>query len=683
MDFTLLVFIPRLREEPFEFSGHVVNGAAGTGAIFEDLELRNFPLDVQRLHAKCVFNFDETTLGNVSQEAVSSSLIDNPPYFDITKLSVKERDSEWALDRDAVEIWGRPIPDGEQGKVFEIVLIVRRRPLFYIVNIGVPVWCIVLFSFISFRFGAAELGARLQNFLAFELLTRAPWFNWVSAWALMGLWTAMNVFMGGALFWAMQFADTREKKEDADTFLEEDCVRVVNLLRKDLAIEKLWYDRSGATVDMAMEKVALQLDPKKIEDMYTAALKGRKAVLKERHEDTQRSRHKLDDVQCALALASGRNGQGSRHPGALDGKAKMDEEARAQLELSLREKAYFADHPETLASLSDLAHALEKQGRLVEAGQKFEYAMTARGKALGSLVAAEALFRRALEGRQKWLGDDNAATRKSLVSLANVLRDQGKLKETNELRARGRHVSLVIRSPKHVKNSVTVCSAATDVEGSRSSSRASLLSAPGSKGVIVEWYLHEIGAAGEYDVVSLDMKKKNQKHNGEAYTKINPFGKLPALIDGDLKLFESGAILLYLADKHGQTPTAANRAAAAKWVLFTNSTFTLGVFVDAIRGRQAPELLKVLDELLASSNTLEPGLSGGDVSVADVCVCSHLFLAFAMVGGLELHTYRHVWAYMTRLAARPAAQVAMAAVTAAVLQRAEALAMAEAAATPK
>ncbi|KAG1680419.1 hypothetical protein FOA52_015510 [Chlamydomonas sp. UWO 241] len=244
------------------------------------------------------------------------------------------------------------------------------------------------------------------------------------------------------------------------TFLEEDCVRVVNLLRKDLAIEKLWYDRYGATVDMAMEKVALQLDPKNIKDMYTAALKGRKVVLKERHEDTQRSRHKLDDVQRALALTSGRNGQGSGHPGALDGRAKMDEEARARLELSLREKAYGAEHPETLASLSDLAHALAEQGRLVEAGQKFEYAMTARGKVLGAqakatlesvhdlahvlaeqgdLVAAEALFRRALEGRQKWLGDDNAATRNSLVSLANVLRDQGKLKEANELRARHRN----------------------------------------------------------------------------------------------------------------------------------------------------------------------------------------------------------------------------------------------------
>ncbi len=57
------------------------------------------------------------------------------------------------------------------------------------------------------------------------------------------------------------------------------------------------------------------------------------------------------------------------------------------------------------------------------------------------------------------------------------------------------------------------------------------------------------------------------------YTKINPLGKVPALTDGDLKLIESGALLLYIADKYDPTVTKAEeRAVAAQWVLFANAS---------------------------------------------------------------------------------------------------------------
>lgn len=46
-------------------------------------------------------------------------------------------------------------------------------------------------------------------------------------------------------------------------------------------------------------------------------------------------------------------------------------------------------------------------------------------------------------------------------------------------------------------------------------------------------------------------------------SQVNPFGKVPALEDDDLKLFESGALLTYLADKYGELKTAEDRRGAS------------------------------------------------------------------------------------------------------------------------
>jgi glutathione S-transferase len=54
---------------------------------------------------------------------------------------------------------------------------------------------------------------------------------------------------------------------------------------------------------------------------------------------------------------------------------------------------------------------------------------------------------------------------------------------------------------------------------------------------LVEWYLHEIGTP--------------YTHREDRAGLPNPFGQIPALLDGDVEIFESGAILLYLADKYG------------------------------------------------------------------------------------------------------------------------------------
>lgn len=61
------------------------------------------------------------------------------------------------------------------------------------------------------------------------------------------------------------------------------------------------------------------------------------------------------------------------------------------------------------------------------------------------------------------------------------------------------------------------------------------------------WLLEEIGI--EYELVPIDFRK--DENLSEQYLKINPNGKIPTLIDGELTLYESMAINLYLAKKYG------------------------------------------------------------------------------------------------------------------------------------
>ena len=71
-----------------------------------------------------------------------------------------------------------------------------------------------------------------------------------------------------------------------------------------------------------------------------------------------------------------------------------------------------------------------------------------------------------------------------------------------------------------------------------------------SRAVMPKWYMAEKQI--DYHLINLDMR--GRQHKQPDYLKINPFGKLPSLVDEStgISLFESGAILLYLAEHYGQ-----------------------------------------------------------------------------------------------------------------------------------
>ena len=68
---------------------------------------------------------------------------------------------------------------------------------------------------------------------------------------------------------------------------------------------------------------------------------------------------------------------------------------------------------------------------------------------------------------------------------------------------------------------------------------------PQSRAVIAKWMLDETGA--KYDIVPIDLQKKENRQ--AEFLRINPAGKLPALVDGETKIFENVAIGLYVGDK--------------------------------------------------------------------------------------------------------------------------------------
>ncbi len=186
-----------------------------------------------------------------------------------------------------------------------------------------------------------------------------------------------------------------------------------------------------------------------------------------------------------------------------------------------------------------------------------------------------------------------------------------------------------------------------------------------SRASMPRWYLEEKGIP--YQWVQLDMEAG--EHKQEAFTSINPFAKVPALVDEALKagggeplqLFESGAILLHLANHYGNEfdgtaeQIAAQRALATQWILFANATLAVALFVPANREKEFPRLMGVLDGLLAGGRSLMAGPWGNPSwTVADCAVNAYLAYLPIFFPQIDLSPYPHVQATIAATQARPA-----------------------------
>jgi glutathione S-transferase len=195
---------------------------------------------------------------------------------------------------------------------------------------------------------------------------------------------------------------------------------------------------------------------------------------------------------------------------------------------------------------------------------------------------------------------------------------------------------------------------------------------PGNANLAPHMLLEEIGAP--YELVLVD--RDSNEHKSPPYLKLNPTGRIPVLIDGDLVLFETAAICLHLADRHPEAELAPalgtdERAEFYKWLIYLTNTLQAELITYFYPGRLADDeaaaaqvkahaeerisgkggMLDIIENQLAQSGAW---LLGARYSAAD----PYLMMLARWTRGMA-HPARersHLGRYLDAMAARPAVQ---------------------------
>lgn len=163
----------------------------------------------------------------------------------------------------------------------------------------------------------------------------------------------------------------------------------------------------------------------------------------------------------------------------------------------------------------------------------------------------------------------------------------------------------------------------------------------------------------EYEWIKVDLMQG--EHKTPEYLAMNPFGQVPLLVDGDIQLADSQAILVYLARQYGGDQWLPMEALPLARVVLWLSTaagevrqgpeqarlyhlFGAGTKINIERATQKAELiLTQLDQHLSNHDWLELGRS----TIADVSVFPYVSLAED--GKISLDTYPHVLEWIDRV----------------------------------
>ncbi|MEW6268933.1 MAG: glutathione S-transferase N-terminal domain-containing protein [Thermodesulfobacteriota bacterium] len=192
-----------------------------------------------------------------------------------------------------------------------------------------------------------------------------------------------------------------------------------------------------------------------------------------------------------------------------------------------------------------------------------------------------------------------------------------------------------------------------------------LYTAPTPNGHKASIALEELGLP--YEVHAINLMAGEQKR--PEYLKLNPNGRIPTIVDrdeGGFAVFESGAILIYLAEKTGKLmpSDARGRSRVIQWLMFQmggigpmmgQANVFFRYFPEKIQPaidryqNECRRLFEVLDTRLAESEFL-----AGDYSIADIA--SWAWVRTYKWSGVSIDGLEHLQRWLATLAARPACQ---------------------------
>jgi len=200
-----------------------------------------------------------------------------------------------------------------------------------------------------------------------------------------------------------------------------------------------------------------------------------------------------------------------------------------------------------------------------------------------------------------------------------------------------------------------------------------LFHASRTRSVRVIWLLEELGVPYELKTMSFT---QDQLKSPE-YLSINPTGKLPAIQDGELSMYESGAIVEYILEKYGKgqlapAPGSRDRGLFLQWLHFAEATALPPVGDIARHMMFLPEAERI-PAVVADGRTratgilaaVEKELAGKQYLLGDTFTAADIMMGYSLTlmkwFGLIGDAHPNVAAYLGRLEQRPAYQKAISA----------------------
>ena len=184
-----------------------------------------------------------------------------------------------------------------------------------------------------------------------------------------------------------------------------------------------------------------------------------------------------------------------------------------------------------------------------------------------------------------------------------------------------------------------------------------------TRSIRVRWTLQELGV--DFEPIRINLLAG--EHQRPDFLKINPAGKIPVLVDGDLVLTESVAIVLYLADKYpnkGLIPSdLKERAQVNRWLLFAATELEQPLWRIARNTTLYPEdqrlpadVVLASQEFKAMAAVLEEHMQRRQFLVGDTVTVADFVAAYTLDWANEdrlLDDCPQLLAYMERMYARP------------------------------